>query len=127
MPGVGFALGDVVLGLVLRNSAASQPRSLNLRLKFWFQCSMKPTSLIAWRLRPDFAEPVLTFFIILRAAKIAKQFKFGDRAGMRIAIVLGPDEISQGIITIKCPLTGDQHIMDPIEAIKKIHDILNNS
>ena len=30
------------------------------------------------------------------AAKLAKQFKYGDRMGMKAALVVGPDELAKG-------------------------------
>jgi len=33
--------------------------------------------------------------------KLQKQFKFADRLGIRVVVVLGPDEIAAGNVTIK--------------------------
>jgi len=42
------------------------------------------------------------------AAKLPKQFKFADRMGMKAVLVLGPDEVAQGRITLKDLASGTQ-------------------
>ena len=36
-----------------------------------------------------------------RADKLSKQLKYADRVGINIAVLLGPDEIGKGIVTLK--------------------------
>jgi histidyl-tRNA synthetase len=38
---------------------------------------------------------------VMEAGKLAKQFKYADRAGIRFVIVLGEDEIANGTVTVK--------------------------
>jgi histidyl-tRNA synthetase len=33
--------------------------------------------------------------------KLARQFKYADRAGIRFVLVLGPDEIAKGVVAVK--------------------------
>ncbi|MGB6065472.1 MAG: His/Gly/Thr/Pro-type tRNA ligase C-terminal domain-containing protein, partial [Desulfomonilaceae bacterium] len=35
------------------------------------------------------------------AAKLPKQLKFADRMGIRYAVIMGPDEAANGIVTVK--------------------------
>ena len=46
--------------------------------------------------------------IHLEPAKIARQFKYADRAGIRYAVVMGPDEQAEGMVTVKDLTTGEQ-------------------
>jgi histidyl-tRNA synthetase len=46
--------------------------------------------------------------IHLEPAKIARQFKYADRAGIPFAVVMGPDEVAQGLVTVKDLRTGAQ-------------------
>lgn len=39
--------------------------------------------------------------VVVEPGKLAKQFKYADRAGIRFVLVLGPDEIAKGTITVK--------------------------
>jgi histidyl-tRNA synthetase len=124
-PGVGFAMGDVVLGLVLKKfgcvpeSITQPPAKILVTV---FDESHQPYSLdIANKLR----EAGFNVFYYPETAKIAKQFKFGDRAGMRIAVVIGPEELSQGKITVKDLSNGEQQTLTSDEAIDQIRDILD--
>jgi len=40
--------------------------------------------------------------------KLAKQFKYADRAGIRFVLVLGSDEIAKGTVTVKDMRKQDQ-------------------
>ena len=46
--------------------------------------------------------------IHLEPAKIARQFKYADRAGIPFAVVMGPDEMAEGVVTVKDLRTGAQ-------------------
>jgi histidyl-tRNA synthetase len=50
-------------------------------------------------------------------SKLARQFKYGDRMGMRFAVVLGPDEQAQGFATLKDLRTGEQRLLPQDELI----------
>jgi histidyl-tRNA synthetase len=39
--------------------------------------------------------------VVVEPAKLGKQFKYADRAGIRFVLVLGPDEISKGVVAVK--------------------------
>jgi histidyl-tRNA synthetase len=44
----------------------------------------------------------------MEPGKLARQFKYADRAGIRFVLVLGSDEIAKGTVTIKDLRRGDQ-------------------
>ncbi|WP_374929913.1 histidine--tRNA ligase [Kytococcus sedentarius] len=46
---------------------------------------------------------------VLEPAKLAKQFKHADRAGIRFVAVLGAQEIEKGVVTVKDLVRGDQY------------------
>jgi histidyl-tRNA synthetase len=46
--------------------------------------------------------------IHLQPAKIARQFKYADRAGIPYAVVMGSDEMASGMVTVKDLRTGAQ-------------------
>ena len=39
--------------------------------------------------------------VVVEPGKLAKQFKYADRAGIRFVLVLGPDEIARDTVTVK--------------------------
>ena len=46
--------------------------------------------------------------IHLEPAKLGRQFKYADRAGIRFAVVMGSDEKAEGVVTVKDLGTGEQ-------------------
>jgi len=108
LPAVGFAMGDVVIGLLLQKlnlipaDLGQAPAPVLVTV---FDAERMLTSLsIANELRlaglrvACYPEP----------AKLGKQFKYADRIGAKIVVVAGPDELDAGQITIKDLMRGFQ-------------------
>jgi histidyl-tRNA synthetase len=57
-------------------------------------------------------------------AKLPKQFKYADRIGMRVAVVVGPDEAAAGQVTLKDLRKGEQRTVARGEAARQIREIL---
>jgi histidyl-tRNA synthetase len=47
--------------------------------------------------------------IQFESAKIARQLKYADRAGIRFAVLMGSDEQARGAVTLKDLFKGEQH------------------
>jgi histidyl-tRNA synthetase len=56
--------------------------------------------------------------------KIQKQFKYADKFGMKVAVVIGPDEGASGQVAVKNLGTGEQVVMKEAEAANFIQKIL---
>jgi histidyl-tRNA synthetase len=61
-----------------------------------------------------------------QADKLSKQLKYADRIGINIAVLLGPDEIGKGIVTLKNLSTGDQTTEDRNSAPQKLAEMLED-
>jgi histidyl-tRNA synthetase len=107
LPGVGFAMGDVMLRLVLEKYECL-PEFLNTSAKVMvtvFDDSLFSDSLdVANQLR-NANIPTILF---TDKQKIQKQFKFADRIGIPIVLVLGPEEKINNQITVKNLKTRNQ-------------------
>jgi histidyl-tRNA synthetase len=108
LPAVGFAMGDLVISLVLKKfgtlpaDLAASPAKVLVTV---FDAAGFPASFqLAARLRQQGVNAA----VYPEAAKLGKQFKYGDRMGMHYALVLGPDEVAQGLVTLKDLRTGEQ-------------------
>ncbi|MGY3264342.1 histidine--tRNA ligase [Lysobacter sp. HA35] len=53
--------------------------------------------------------------VVMEASKIAKQFRYADRAGIRFVVVLGDDEIAANKVTVKDLRREDQFQVDRAE------------
>ena len=123
LPAVGFAMGDVVVGLMLESLG---------RLPADMQCS--PADILVTVFDADRQPASMKLAAQLRAAglkvlcstepgKLPKQFKFADRMGMKAVLVIGPDEAAAGKVTVKDLKDGTQETIASEgvpEAVKKI-------
>jgi histidyl-tRNA synthetase len=60
-------------------------------------------------------------------ARLPRQFKFADRMGIRVAVVLGPDEAAQGQATVKDLVTGAQQSLPTAEILPAIRLLLDRN
>ena len=100
MGGVGFAMGDMVISLVLEKFGVipDLPLSPAAVLVTIFDEERLPVSLaVAAELR----QAGLNVNGYPEVAKLPKQLKFADRMGIRFVVIIGPDEAANGQVTIK--------------------------
>ena len=119
LPGVGFAMGDVVVNLVLE-AYGLYPEQLAQRDAVFvtvFNPDLKAKSLaIAAQLR----EAGLKVITNLNEDKLTKQLKYADRLGLAKAIVIGPDEAAAGKIVVKDLRTREQAVVDEEDLIANL-------
>jgi histidyl-tRNA synthetase len=119
IPGVGFAMGDVVIGLILKKSE-KEPK---LRIA--------PADVLVTTFSAQEAAASMEVSQSLRAAGIAaewypapdrlpKQLKYADALGIRLAVILGPDEIRQGKATLKDLIRREQETIERADLSKEI-------
>jgi histidyl-tRNA synthetase len=111
LSGVGFAMGDVVIGLVLQElglipALAITPAAVLVTV---FSPELQPESL---KLAAQLRQAGFNVTCYPEAAKLPKQFKFADRMGMPAVLVLGPDELAQGKATLKDLANGTQVVLE---------------
>jgi len=108
MPGVGFAMGDMVITLLLEKYG-HLPDGLNLSPAPVLVTIFDESSLLAsFSLAAELRRAGIKINCYPEAAKLSKQFKFADRTGIRLTVILGPDEQKNGMVTIKDLLSGEQ-------------------
>ncbi|HEY70263.1 MAG TPA: histidine--tRNA ligase [Anaerolineae bacterium] len=123
VPGVGFAMGDVVIGLVLEDAGVSpelRPNPAQILLVAFDEASLLQTLSISSELRAS----GLRAEWYPQADRIKTQLKYADRQGIPIVLILGPDELANGQVTIKDMRSGDQISLDRSDMIEHIGEIL---
>jgi histidyl-tRNA synthetase len=100
LPGTGFAMGDVVIELVLRDAGVIPERLGNKPqvIVTVFDEDTLSASLQAARELRDAGYRVVAY---PEADKLGKQFKFADRLDVPVALILGPDELKAGKAAVK--------------------------
>ncbi len=124
LPGVGFAMGDVVISLVLEAYGLLKDELSNTGTVFVtvFNEEMLAQSLqLASKLRAEGLQVVTQ----TEPEKLAKQLKFADRLGYKAAIVMGPDEESQGMAQVKNLRTREQELVTLNALAEKLKQMIS--
>lgn len=105
--GVGFAMGDVVIGIFLKELGLSpdlKPNPAQI-LVTTFSDDLMPLSLqVSQKLRSS----GMRVEWYPKSGKLGKQFKYANREGIPLVIIIGPDESEADAVTIKDMRTGEQ-------------------
>ncbi len=107
LSGVGFAMGDVVAGIILQE-AGLLPEFIPtpaIALVTVFDESMWMKS---FELAAQLRNAGLNVMVFPEPAKLQKQFKFADKMKIKIALTVGPDEVANGQVAVKSLTTGEQ-------------------
>jgi histidyl-tRNA synthetase len=106
LPGVGISIGLTRLFYVLSEAGLVPPGASTVKvLVTQFDPALLPSYLA---LAAELRGHGVNTEIHLEPARIARQFKYADRAGIPFAVVMGPDEVARGQVTVKDLRTGDQ-------------------
>lgn len=126
LSGVGFAMGDLTTSLVLKKFDCIPKEITEPTAKVLVTIFNEETSAESLGFASELRKTGIHVSCYPEASKIAKQFKYGDRMGYLLAVVIGPDEIANHKVTIKNLKTGDQETLERMTAPIKIRTILNN-
>jgi histidyl-tRNA synthetase len=105
--GVGFAMGDVIIQLLLEQAGKHPelPASPSHVLVTLFSEDLYAQTLqLARRLR----EAGINTEQTLEPARLGKQIRHADRKGIPFVVILGPDELVAGQVVVKNLATGEQ-------------------
>jgi histidyl-tRNA synthetase len=124
LPAVGFAMGDVVVTLLLEKYGLL-PSDLDVNpapvlVTVFDEESQLSSLVLATKLRAAGLNAVVYPEVI----KLGKQFKYADRIGAKVVLVLGPDEVDGGQVTVKNLTDGKQVVVQQEEAVELIGALL---
>lgn len=122
LSGVGFAMGDVAMGIFLKESGLLPEFDLtpaSALVTVFDESLLLKSYALAAKLR----EAGLKVMVFPEPAKIQKQFKFADKMKMKVALVLGPDEAANGQVAVKNLSNGEQVVIPQEEAAEYIQKL----
>jgi len=107
LPGVGISIGATRLFWQLREAKllGSAQSTVQVLVTQMDEASLPTYLELAMQLR----NAGINTEAVMEASKLGKQFKYADRAGIRFVLVLGPDEIAKGAVTVKDLRKEDQY------------------
>jgi len=124
LPATGFAMGDVVIGLILESKglipAKLDVSPAQVMVTVFDEARFIPSLKFAAELR----QAALNVCCYPEVAKLPRQFKYADRMGISVVTVIGPDEEVAGKVTIKDLSSGQQQTVDKTEAVKALKKLL---
>ena len=124
MPAVGFAMGDLVISLILEEQGLLPGNLGNSPASILVTIFDENTLLDSMALAAELRQTGLKVATYPESAKLSKQFKYADRIGTRFAVVIGPDEISKRQVTIKNLKTREQTSLPRENIADQIKEIL---
>ncbi len=125
LPAVGFAMGDVVIGLVLKEAGlipSYVPASAPVLVTVFDESLILNSYSLASTLR----QSGLNAMVYPEAAKLPRQFKFADKLGIKVVLVVGPDEAAAGKVTVKNLRDGSQQTVERTEIVPAVRRILES-
>lgn len=124
LPGVGFAMGDMVitivleeLGLLPKNRDATPA---NVIVTIFDEDTLLPSYSLAAELR----QAGLTVNCYPEVQKLGKQFRHANRIGSRVATILGPDELNNNMVAVKDLINRKQELVPRQETAAHIKKML---
>jgi histidyl-tRNA synthetase len=125
IPGVGFAMGDVVIGLILEKYDLL-PKDLDVNPAPVLVTVFNEDCLLeSFKLASELRRAGINVVCYPEAAKLQKQFKYADRIGARVTLVMGPDEVEKGRVAIKNLTNGEQVSVSRETLVETVRGMLN--
>lgn len=118
LPGVGISIGATRLFWQLREAGllGSTRSTVEVLVTQMDAMHMRDYQELATELR----NAGINTELMMESGKLAKQFKYADRAGIRFVLVLGPDEIAKGVVTVKDMHRQNQFEVSRAELVKTL-------
>lgn len=124
LPATGFAMGDVVIGIILREAglvpefppSPAQVLVTVFEEKLWMQ---------SFALASELRGAGLPVMVYPELAKLPRQFKFADKMKMKVALVVGPEEVEKGLVVVKNLSNGEQVQVARDGVLESIKRVLN--
>jgi histidyl-tRNA synthetase len=105
-PAVGFGFGDAVIGVILDEKQLYP--LFESELDVYVTLIDSSVRSVGLRVLSQLRKAGLNADIDLGARKFRKQLQQADKRGARFAIIIGPQDVETGVVTIKNLRSGDQ-------------------
>jgi len=118
LPGVGISIGATRLFWQLREAKLLGPAQSTVKV---LVTQMDEANLPQYLdLAGHLRRAGIATEVVLDGGKLAKQFKYADRAGIRFVLVLGSDELAKGTVTVKDMRKQDQFEVNRDDLVKTL-------
>jgi histidyl-tRNA synthetase len=122
--GIGFAMGDVVIGLLLERYGLKPDLAISPTEVLVAVFSNDLMSISA-RLAAQIRKEGIRTELFPEAIKLDKQLKYAGSLNIPFAIIIGPDEAANGLVMLKNLKTGEQISIEQSRIASIIRDTLH--
>ena len=119
LPGVGFAMGDLIIGLVLKK-LGKEPALRVVPADVLVTTFSAQERDAAIRIAQELRKSGIVAEWYPSAERLPKQLKYADALGLPLAVITGPDEIRDGKATLKDLTARDQVTVRVDELVQEI-------
>lgn len=126
LPGVGFAMGDMVIQVILAELDLLPKDQDQTPAQVMVTVFDEDSLLASYQLSAELRKAGLGVYTYPTADKLTKQFRHAERIGSGLAVILGPDEIKNGQIAVKILSSREQITISRMDAAQAILDLLEN-
>ena len=127
LPGVGFAMGDLVITLILEKLGRLPEELESSPAAVLVTVFDEEHMLASFEAAAELRQAGLKVACYPTTARLPKQFKYADRMGMQAVVVIGPEEAASGEVTLKNLLAGTQIRVKREQAPVAIRELLESS
>jgi histidyl-tRNA synthetase len=121
--GIGFAMGDVVMGLVIERyglKPALRPTPTSVIVTVFDASLARTSARVAAQIRSDGINTEL----YPDRVKLDKQMKYANAQGIPIAVIIGPDEAAQGRAMVRDLRSGAQQSVEQDQIVESVRKLL---
>jgi histidyl-tRNA synthetase len=126
LSGVGFAMGDVVIGIILQEKGLLPefiPSPAPILVTIFDESLMQESFSLSAELR----SAGLNVLCFPEPAKLQKQFKFADKMKAQVVLTVGPDEATNAEVAVKNLINGEQVTVKRDALVEFIKELLKNA
>jgi histidyl-tRNA synthetase len=124
LSGIGFAMGDVVISLVLEKYQRIPPTARLAPPLTLVTVFDETTMLASMQLAHELRQHGLNAASYPQVTRLDKQLKYADRVAAAAVVILGPEELQSGALTIKDLSARGQQTISRADAPQAIRGIL---
>ena len=126
LPGVGYAMGDMVISLVLEEAGLLPKNRDSSPAKIMVTVFDEDSIFESFKLSSELRRAGLSIYSYPAPEKLAKQLRHADRIGASVALILGPEEIANGSVAVKDLKSREQTVVAREKVIEGIRSLLDN-
>ncbi len=124
LPATGFAMGDLAIGLLLEELGKIPKEIRNTPAEVLVTVFDAERQKVSMEVAKELRQAGVKVICSPEVSKLPKQFKYADRIGVRLVVVIGPDEAANNRVTIKDLASATQQTIGRERLLEEVRKLL---